>query len=131
MIIEPSNVSEIQERYFSFFDAVVDHVTLRTGSALKVCSVAINCQDKNSETGWAAVEFELIEVQEFSFKYGKTTYEVLSSGVQFFWENDFVYVFFDAYPDDDGMPNLETNTAFVSAKKCLFRNLSQVRPRPF
>jgi hypothetical protein len=58
-------------------------------------------------------------VSELRFHLGKSTFEVLSGGIQLGWQGESICVVFDAYPDDGpGLPDLRTNIAYVIGDSC-------------
>ena len=85
----------------------------------QVCRIRVTCKDRDAGSGWSDVCFDIQDVLEYRFAEGKTTFEVLSSGIQFAWRDTTVYVVLDAYPDDGrDLPDLVSNTAYVAGRSC-------------
>lgn len=118
MRLTQDDLVEFQNRFWSFSDGVVREVLLRV-SHPRSCVISVECKDRDSQTGWATVVFAVEAVRKFRFELGRTSFAVLSSGMQFAWRQDEVFVVLDAYPDDPGdLPDLSKNTAFVSGRSC-------------
>jgi len=119
MRLQPEHVAVFHERFYDFYDGVVRKVDLEVGVASRVCSIEVQCKDRDSSSGWSRVTFVVRGVKEFTFQLGRTTFEVLSGGAQIAWQGDRVYVFLDAYPyDGPGLPELSKNTAYVAGEEC-------------
>ena len=114
-----SDLEEFRVRFYDFNDGVVCGVELAMQSTPRTCRIRIESQDRDADSGWSYVCFEIRDVQEFRFAFGRTTFEVLSSGIQFAWRDGRVYVVLDAYPDDGpDLPDLAMNTAYVAGLSC-------------
>lgn len=119
MKITSENLPAVLRRFYNFDDGVVEGLSLSFGKTEKCCAIDIQCQDRESRSGWAKVTLDIFEVAEFRLLYGRTTFEVLSGGVQIGWRDRRVIVVLDAYPDDgDDLPDLSTNSAFVAGAEC-------------
>lgn len=119
MRISPEHIEVLRERFSDFYDGVVKKVDLEVGIASRVCRVEVQCKDRDSRSGWSRVTFLIRDVKEFRFELGRTTFEVLSGGLQFVWQADRVYVIVDAYPDDGpGLPDLTRTAAYVAGADC-------------
>ena len=119
MRIQPENVDEIRKRFYNFDDGVVRAVRVNIRSKPRTCEVDIEAQDMESPSGWSSICFTLLGVSEFRFELGKTTFEVLSGGIQFGWRDGAICVVLDAYPDDgEELPDLRTNIAYVIGLSC-------------
>ncbi len=119
MKLSQNHLKIFNDRLVNFYDAVIQSVTLQSGSHPQSCQIEILAKDTQSKSGWAKVRFEVSEVKQFRFEITKRTYEVLSSGIQFIWEHDKIFIILDAYPEDgDCLPDLDNNIAFVSGNHC-------------
>lgn len=125
MYINASNYEDVLGRYHQFYDGVVVEIRLLMHGQAG-CLVTIECMDRNAASGWSRVSLEIKEVSQFKFQYGKTTFEVLSSGLQFMWRGGLVTVFLDAYPDDEGFPDLGGNNAYIVGRQCRIINLGSL-----
>jgi|GEM_PF-5640128 len=119
MRLQPEHVALFHERFADFYDGVVRKVELEVGVPSRACKIEVQCKDRDSRSGWSRVTFSVRGMKEFRFELGRTTFEVLSGGVQIDWQEDRVYVVLDAYPDDGpGLPDLAKNTAYVVGEDC-------------
>lgn len=119
MRIVSSNVDELRERFFEFYDGVVCSVRISLRPEPMVCEIVVHAMDSRSDSGWSAVRFVVRDLVDFRFQIGRHTFEVLSGGIQFGWRNGAICVVLDAYPDDGpGLPDLTTNSAFVIGATC-------------
>jgi hypothetical protein len=117
-IIE-TNIGELRERFYEFYDGVVCSVDVEMRSAPRTCEIIVQARDRSSDSGWSTVRFMVQAVSEFRFELGKRTFEVLSGGIQFGWRNGSVCIVFDAYPDDGPeLPDLTRNIAYVIGESC-------------
>lgn len=115
--ITKDDAAQIMARFYDFADGVVDRIELDLPG--KALAVVVLCQDAMSTTGWSSVRFLVTGVEEFRLELGKTTFEVLSSGIQFLWRQNLVYLVLDAYPDDpETSLDLTANRAFVGGLRC-------------
>lgn len=111
--------NEVLERFYQFQDGVVCSVSLELRAVPRRCDVVVHAQDRESESGWSEVRFSVHSVSECRFQLGRSTFEVLTGGIQFGWVGDSICVVFDAYPDDGPqLPDLQTNTAYVTGATC-------------
>src|SRR4051794_28971277 len=120
MRIDEANIGALLDRFYNFDDGVICsvHVGMRAGP--RTCEVIVEAMDRFSGSGWSTVRFMVHEVSEYRFQFGKkSSFEVLSGGVQFAWRNGSLYVVFDAYPDDGPqLPDLAKNMAYVIGSSC-------------
>ncbi|MES2642726.1 MAG: hypothetical protein V4850_24800 [Myxococcota bacterium] len=105
-------------RFYNFYDGVVRSVRIDFESTPSTCSVVVDARDADSASGWSRIEFVVHEVGAFRFDAGRTTFEVLSSGIQVGWVNGQLLLVLDAYPDDVDFPDLATNRAHVAGASC-------------
>lgn len=115
-----ANSEGFRLRFYEFFDAVVSQVSVTPRSRSNddwTCRLEIEAQD-SSTGGWALVSLQLEDVLEFTFSKGRSSFAVLSSGIQLFWSPDRLLLVLDAYPDDPGIPDLSRNIAFVACRRC-------------
>jgi len=113
------SASEVLERFYQFQDGVVYSVSLELRGVPRRCEVLVQAQDRESASGWSNVRFVVQSVSECRFQLGKSTFEVLSGGIQLGWVRDSICVVFDAYPDDGPqLPELQTNSAYVIGDTC-------------
>lgn len=117
--LTPETRSYLLHRFYDFCDAVVCDVTIHLRGQVPMCRVVIQAQDREVEPGWSTVTFDVQVPSHFRFVLGRTTFEVLSSGIQIGWKDGSIYLVLDAYPDEPGeLPDLVTNTAYVAGNKC-------------
>ena len=118
-VLTEENSEAFRLRFYEFFDAVVRQVSVTSRSRTMnwECHIDIEAQDSTTG-GWALVSLQLEEVLEFTFSKGKSSYAVLSSGLQLFWSPERLLLVLDAYPDDPGIPDLSRNLAFVACRRC-------------
>lgn len=100
-------------RFYDFYDGVVRQVTLHFEAKPPTCEVVVDVQDAESESGWSRVVLRVDGCSGFRLEAGRTTFAVLSSGIQVGWEESLVFLFLDAYPDDEGLPDIMTNRGYV------------------
>ena len=130
MRIQPENVDDIRRRFYSFYDGVVRAVRLNISSKPRTCEVDIEAKDMESPSGWSSICLTLLDVSAFRFELGRTTFEVLSGGIQFGWRDGAICVVLDAYPDDgEELPDLRTNIAYVIGLSCDV-NATAIEPLP-
>lgn len=119
MQLQIEHVVLFHERFFDFYDGVVRGIELEVGVASRSCTIEVQCKDRDSPSGWARVTFAVRAVTEFRFQLGRTTFEVLSGGMQIAWCDGRVYLVLDAYPDDGpDLPDLSKNIAYVAGGDC-------------
>lgn len=119
MKLTPESRADFMHRFYDFYDAVVCDVDIRLRGAEPACQITIQSQDREAESGWSTVTFEVRLPSEFRFELSRTTFEVLSSGLQIAWRAGCVVLVLDAYPDDaEELPDLKTNTAYVVGTRC-------------
>jgi hypothetical protein len=131
LVLTRENLGAVLYRFWSFEDGVVRSVTLSGSGTRRTVVVVIECMDREAERirggerpGWAHVELVVRTVSQFRFELGRTTYSVLSGGIQVAWRGEKIYVVLDAYPDEpEDLPDLKTNTAFVVGESCEVRVL--------
>lgn len=111
------------DRFYQFYDAVVRKIALDFDAHPPCCEVVVDAQDAESASGWSRVTLRVQACSSFRFEMGRTTFEVLSSGLQVGWSERQVgwserqiLLFLDAYPDDDGLPDVSSNKAFVAGR---------------
>jgi hypothetical protein len=122
MELRPEMIGDVRKRFYDFYDGVVCSVRLELRTEPRRCEVVIQTQDRESDSGWSNVQFAVQRVSECRFQIGKSTFEVLSGGLQFGWLGSSVCVVFDAYPDDGpGLPDLGNNIAYVIGASCDIR----------
>lgn len=126
MIVNVETLPLFKERFYGFYDGVVCGVELVLRSGEPVCSVCIECQDRDSASGWSDLVLEVRGVSEFRFQENaKAGFRVLTGGIQFVWRESNVYVVLDAYPDDGlGLPDLTKNSAYIVGLECEWRCVS-------
>ena len=107
-------------RFHHVYDGVVRRVTTDFEADSTTCEIAIDAQDAQSPSGWSRVELRAQGCSRFRFEVGRTTFEVLSSGIQVGWVEDQVILFLDAYPDDEGLPDIRTNRGYVAGDRLLW-----------
>lgn len=112
------DVDTFLDRFHRFYDAVVRRVSLDFESRPLTCVVVVDAQDSLSASGWARVELHVGQVRSFRFEQGLKVFEVLSSGIQLGWQAGDVVLVLDAYPDDPGLPDLTSNSAYVVGAWC-------------
>lgn len=121
--VTPENCSKMMRRFYSFYDAVVSTVDIHLRGGARICRIVVECQDREVDSGWSTVTFEVHRPSEFRFELGRTTFEVLSSGIQIGWREGSVFLVLDAYPDDPGdLPSLRANTAYVAGDECTWQS---------
>lgn len=119
MDLRPDVVGDFKARFFDFYDAVVSSVRLDLDANPRRCEVLLQAQDRESKSGWSNVRFSVRGVSECRFQIAKSTFEVLSGGLQLAWQEQALYLVLDAYPDDGpGLPDLRTNIAYVVGSGC-------------
>lgn len=122
--LSPESRSDLMHRFYDFYDAVVCDVEIRLRGESPACQIVVQSQDREADSGWSTVTFDVHRPSEFRFELGRTTFEVLSSGIQIAWRAGSIYLVLDAYPDDDGeLPDLRTNSAYVAGAECLWAAL--------
>jgi hypothetical protein len=115
----PEDLDQLRSRFSDFFDGVVCSVRLNVRARPRTCEVAIQAKDEQSASGWSNVRFTVRDVSEFRFQLGKSTFEVLSGGLQFGWQGESICLVFDAFPDDGpDLPDLSANIAYVIGASC-------------
>lgn len=122
MQLYPETANAVLAEYFNCDDGVVKDVRIECGTSRsdRVCTVVAECMKEGATPSeWVRAHFRVTGVTEFRFQLVKTTFEVLSSGVQVIWKDGLVYLVLDAYPDDGpGLPDLATNIAYVAGSEC-------------
>jgi hypothetical protein len=98
----------------------VRQVTVDFEAKPATCEVVVDVMDAESESGWSRVVLRVQGCSRFRLEIGRTTFEVLSSGIQVGWNEDLVFLFLDAYPDDEGLPDINTNRAYVAGEDILW-----------
>lgn len=111
--IQQATCEAFLARSYQFYDAVVRGVVVDFETRPTSCDLKIDAQDAESPSGWSRVVLSISGVTSFRFEVGRTTFAVLSSGVQLAWRPDGILLILDAYPDDVGLPDLNSNHAFV------------------
>ena len=119
--ISPENCEAVLNRFDNFYDGVVCSIGISMRSEPTVCEVVLEAMEGAGDgLRWRRVRLAVQGLHEFKFAMGRTTFEVLSSGIQFIWKNGLVYVMIDAFPDDGpGLPDLTTNIAYVAGSRCV------------
>lgn len=119
MIVQAADLKLFRERFYDFQDGVVCFVDLKLRATPCTCRIEIQCMDRDSASGWSTVTLNVQVVSEFRFQVGRTTFEVLSGGIQFAWRDKSIYVVLDAYPDDGtDLPDIAKNIAYVVGESC-------------
>jgi hypothetical protein len=117
--IETDNIDDLRQRFYDFYDGVVCAVRIDIRSDPRTCEIDIQAKDRDSASGWSNVRLTVRKMSEFRFQLGRTTFEVLSGGIQFGWRETSLCVVLDAYPDDGpDLPDLKTNIAYVVGASC-------------
>jgi hypothetical protein len=101
-------------RFFDFYDGVVRQVSVDFEAKPPACQVVVDAQDAESASGWSRVVLRMRGCSRFRLEVGRTSFEVLSSGIQVGWIEDLVFLFLDAYPDDEGLPDIKTNRGYLA-----------------
>jgi hypothetical protein len=112
--LEQASVGQFLARFYGFYDGVVREITMNFESQAPACEVVVNAQDTESASGWSRVVMQVRGCSEFRLEVGRTTFEVLSSGLQVAWDRGQVFLILDAYPDDEGLPDTQTNCGYVA-----------------
>lgn len=121
MRLQATDIDAIHTRFWNFYDGVVCGIEIALRGGPPSCEIEIQCKDRDSLSGWSRLRLRVNAVSRFRFELDRTTFEVLSSGIQFVWQQGVVYVVLDAFPDDgNGLPDLRTNTAYVAGESCEF-----------
>ena len=119
MKLTAKDLELFRDRFYDFNDGVVCEVELAVRFAPETCRIRIESKDRDSDSGWSHVCFDVQDVREFRFARGRRIFQVLSSGIQFAWRGELVYVVLDAYPDDsEDLPDLTKNIAYVAGTSC-------------
>ncbi|MEQ1508514.1 MAG: hypothetical protein ABMB14_40155 [Myxococcota bacterium] len=108
------SLDAVLSRFFQFYDAVVRRVDVDFAGGRPQCEIVIDAQDAESTSGWSRVVFRMVGVEQFRLEMGKTTFQVLSSGIQIGWHECQVFLFLDAFPDDDELPKVSSNRAYFA-----------------
>jgi hypothetical protein len=85
-------------RFYDLSDAVIrkiEHDYLSTG--VQTTTVTIEAQDQLAAEGWSHLAIRVSGVRELVFKEGRTTCQILSSGVQIDWYDGLVFCDFSPY----------------------------------
>lgn len=112
--LDEASLGAFLGRFYDFYDGVVRRVAVDFEARPSTCEVVIDAQDAESASGWSRVVLRVSGCSRFRLEMGRTSFEVLSSGIQVGWVDDLVFLFLDAYPDDEGLPDLSSNRAYVA-----------------
>ncbi len=112
--LDATSLGGFLRRFYDFYDGVVRRVSVDFDSEYPRCEVVVDAQDAESASGWSRVVLRVKGCSSFRLEAGRTSFEVLSSGIQVGWSEGSVLLFLDAYPDDEGLPDLETNRGYVA-----------------
>ena len=119
MLLTPENVGPFLERFCVGYDGVVVSVSISMRPGPYTAVIVIDSKDNAASSGWSRLTFTVTRVEQFRFEVFKTTFEVLSGGIQIVWKDHLVFVVFDAYPDDGpDLPDLRKNMAYVAGEEC-------------
>ena len=119
MELTKEHLATLTRNFCGFHDAVVSAVSVTIVRGMHNCAVKVLAQRSDDSGMWDAVEFHFHDVSAYRFEYGKRTYEVLSEGIQAFWNQSGLLVVFDvADAATAEVPALESNIAFVRAQRC-------------
>lgn len=116
-IIDEASLDGFLSRFFNFYDGVVQQVSLDFRAEPLTCDVVMHAQDTESPSGWSEVVLRINDMTECRLEIGRTSFQVLSSGLQVGWVGGSVLLFLDAYPDEDGLPPIDTNSAYVGGRE--------------
>lgn len=118
--LEQASIREFLARFYNFYDGVVRRVSVNFEADPPTCEVVVDAQDAESASGWSRVVMQVRGCSQFRLELGRTTFEVLSSGVQVAWEGGLAFLFLDAYPDDEGLPDTGTNHGYIAGEEILW-----------
>lgn len=118
--LEQASIGEFLTRFYNFYDGVVRRVSVNFEANPPTCEVVVDAQDAESASGWSRVVMQVRGCSQFRLEVGRTTFEVLSSGVQVAWEDGLAFLFLDAYPDDEGLPDTRMNQGYVAGEEILW-----------
>jgi hypothetical protein len=125
--LTPDNLSMLLHRFYNFDDAVVAHVDLALRPRPLSCTIDVHAGDRTTPGGWSAVRFVVHESNDFRFALGRTSFLVLSFGLQFIWKNGLIYVLLDAVPEGGTeLPDLTNSKGYVAGKRCVWEVLGPV-----
>ena len=124
MNLASEHIPVFRDRFAGFADGVVSEFRVILKPYPQLCRLLILAQDREVRSGWSKVLFEICDVHEFRFERQRSTFEVLSSGVQFVWQRDLIFVVLDARPfDSSDLPDLSRNAAYVAGSTCTWEVL--------
>jgi hypothetical protein len=110
---------ELRRRFVDFYDGVVARVDLQLRATPRRCEVTVHCQDLEAKDGWSAIRLTMTGVDEFRFELGRSTFEVLSFGIQFVWKETLVYMVLAPAADElPELPDLARNIGYVVGTRC-------------
>ncbi len=112
-ILDTNSAAAFMERFYHFYDGVVRRISIHLEQHPMSIDITVDAQDAESPSGWARLHLQLQGVASFRLEVGATSFEVLSSGIQIGWDAGRVTLFLDAYPDDDGLPDISTNKGYI------------------
>lgn len=115
--LDEASLGSFLARFYDLYDGVVRRVTMDFEAKPPTCEVAVEAQDAESESGWSRVVISVRGCSRFRLEADRTSFEVLSSGVQVGWIDGLVFLFLDAYPDDEGLPDIDSNRAYVAGEE--------------
>ena len=94
---------EFLKRFYSFNDAVIRGLELHyAASGKKRVSVTLSARDEESGQAWCNVVVVIDDVSEITFREGRATCQVLSSGLVVMWLDESVWC--------DFSPSIEPNS---------------------
>ncbi len=119
MRLTPETLAELRHRCFEFYDGVVANVDLRLRAQPRSVVVTLHCKDRQATSGWSAVVFTMLGVDEFRFELGRFTFEVLSFGLQVVWKDELVYLVLAPAADARSeLPELTKNIGYLAGTSC-------------
>lgn len=119
MNVTPETLAELRKRCVNFYDGVVASVNMELRATPRRCVITLHCQDLEAKAGWSALRFTMHGVDAFRFELGRYTFEVLSFGVQFVWQDKLLtMVLAPAADETPELPDLTKNIGYVIGTSC-------------
>ncbi len=118
--LTPASLPSFLARFESFHDGLLRRIELRyLPSGEKELTVIVSAQDRTSSQGWSNVVFSVQRVSEITLREGRSSCQVLSSGMAVDWFDGQLFLAFSPWTAAPaGADDFRRSDFFVAGESC-------------
>jgi hypothetical protein len=118
-LLSPESATAFLDRFWNFYDGVIRRIALdlpRQRSA-QIGKVDVLARDKKADDAWVVCTLQLLGLQEFVIREGKTSFLVLSDGLKLVWDSGRVFIDFGTGEDKPTLEDIRSAGFYLSGQR--------------